>query len=338
MLDISPVYARYLLKEFLRLGENPAALFAGTGLTPLTLQQNDSITLEEFNRVLANSRELLNDQVGLVIGRQVNVMTLGAVGVSAVSAPTLREGLQTIENFSRLHAAQTSVEVRSNLKGVNVLMHFLTDLGDVGRYHAESGALLLQSYIELIGGTRLGDAEFRMHFDEPSYAGAYGQLFHSPVSYGWPTSSLEIARHWLDGPSPYFNAELWHQSQASLGARLQERSGDYNGGYSRYVRSSLRASELPLPSLGDVASGLNMSVRTLTRRLNAESVSFRELRNEVLFEWAKRYLTETRSSVEAISAALGYEAASNFRRAFKTWTGLTPNEFRAREARAQTAR
>jgi len=333
MLSISPVYARYLLQELLRRGEDPSPLFAGTGHTQATLQHSEAIALDDFNRLLENGRGLLNDEVGLIIGHQANVMTLGSVGVAAASAPTLREGLQTIESFSQLHAAQIAVEVRSNLQGVNVLMHFVEDLGDVGRYHAESGALLLQAYIELLSGETLGDAEFRMHFDNPPYAARYEELFHSPISFGWPTSSLELPRHWLDRPSPYFHPELWRQSQASLENRLREHGGTGGDGYSSYVRSCLRASELPLPDLAAVAGRLSMSTRTLNRRLSAEGSSFRELRNAVLCEWAERYLTDSSHSVEAIAAALGYEDASNFRRAFRAWTGSAPGSYRRDAAR-----
>ncbi len=333
MLSISPIYARYILQEFQRRGHNPALLFNGTALTVKSLQNSDAIELEDFNQLLENGRAALNDELGLIIGRQVNVMTLGTVGVAAACAPTLRDGLNTIESFSRLHAAQIAVEVRSNLQGANVLLHFVQDLGDVGRFHAESGALLLQAYAEMVSGESIHDAEFRMHFERPDYAPKYAGLFHSPISFGWPTTSIELPRHWLDLPSPYFHPEPWRQSQLTLEARLREYGSQSGDGYSGYVRSCLRASTLPLPQPAAIAERLNISTRTLNRRLKAEGSSFRELRTGVLCEWAKRYLAESDHSVEAISALLGYEDASNFHRAFRSWTGIAPGSYR-RKCRA----
>ena len=330
MLSISPVYARYVLQEFLRRNLDPSTLFEGTALDPELLLTSDAIGIDDFNRLLENGRGPLDDELGLIIGRQVNVMTLGSVGVAAASAPTLREGLQAIESFSRLHAAQITVEVRSNLQGVTSLLHFVEDLGPVDRFHAESGALLLQSYVEMVGGEPLTDGEFRMHFDKPAYVEKYADLFHSPVSFGWPVSSVELPRHWLDQPSPYYHAELWKQSQVNLETRLREFGSAVGDGYSGYVISSLRASELPLPELTDVAARLNISNRTLNRRLKNEGSSFRGLRSAVLREWAELYLKESGHSVEAIAATLGYGDVSNFRRAFRGWTGLSPGAYRQR--------
>ena len=156
----------------------------------------------------------------------------------------------------------------------------------------------------------------------------YRDHFHSPVSFGWSISSVEVPRHWLDTPSPYFHAELWHQSQVNLESRLREFGSQTNDGYSAFVSSCLRASELPLPDLAAIASRLNVSTRTLNRRLHEEGSSFRDQRNAVLREWAERYLLESSTSTEAIAAILGYGDVSNFRRAFKSWTGESPGTFR----------
>ncbi len=102
----------------------------------------------------------------------------------------------------------------------------------------------------------------------------------------------------------------------------------FTGGYTGFVTTCLRASALPLPELTSVAARLNVSTRTLNRRLQHEGSSYRDLRNAVLREWAERYLEESSYSVEAIAAALGYGDVSNFRRAFRGWTGLSPGAYR----------
>ena len=99
MLSISPVYARYILQEFHRRGEDTAPLFRDTTLTETTLQAGDAIALDDFNQLLTNGRTALQDELGLIIGRQANVMTLGSVGIAAAAAPTLREGLRKCSRY-----------------------------------------------------------------------------------------------------------------------------------------------------------------------------------------------------------------------------------------------
>jgi AraC-like DNA-binding protein len=81
----------------------------------------------------------------------------------------------------------------------------------------------------------------------------------------------------------------------------------------------------------DVAAQMNVSVATLRRRLGQESVSFRELRREVLNETAQRLLLSEKS-VADVSDALGFSEFRAFNRAFKDWNGLTPKAY-VREAR-----
>ena len=43
---------------------------------------------------------------------------------------------------------------------------------------------------------------------------------------------------------------------------------------------------------------------------------------------AEYYLVETSESIENIGVVVGYEDASNFRRAFRAWRGVSPAAFR----------
>ncbi|TMX45000.1 hypothetical protein DA100_04875 [Vibrio sp. Hep-1b-8] len=71
------------------------------------------------------------------------------------------------------------------------------------------------------------------------------------------------------------------------------------------------------------------SERTLRRHLEQCCTSYQQLLNEVRADLAKEYLVGTRLTVEEIAFRLGYSDSANFRRAFKRWTGTTPQHFRA---------
>ena len=81
-------------------------------------------------------------------------------------------------------------------------------------------------------------------------------------------------------------------------------------------------------SFGDVASDLNMSERTLRRKLREENTSFRNLVDQLRMEMAIKYLRDTDLNVEAISESLGFSDAANFRQAFRRWTKAAPHAFR----------
>lgn len=80
--------------------------------------------------------------------------------------------------------------------------------------------------------------------------------------------------------------------------------------------------------LADVAAVLNISIRTLSRRLKEEDTSFKALHNECRLELAKTLLTESSKSIGQISFALGFLNEASFSRYFKQQTDKSPIQYR----------
>ena len=81
-------------------------------------------------------------------------------------------------------------------------------------------------------------------------------------------------------------------------------------------------------TLKAMARHLNMSERTLQRRLTEEGARYRQLHNEWLMGEARKLLREKNLSIESISQLLGYSDVSNFRQAFRRWYGVSPMAYR----------
>jgi AraC-like DNA-binding protein len=82
-----------------------------------------------------------------------------------------------------------------------------------------------------------------------------------------------------------------------------------------------------------VATRLGVSVSTLKRRLKQGGCTYRQLRDGVVEEIAKSALSQTTVPISEIALRVGYSELSAFDRAFRRLTGMTPLEYRAREAR-----
>ena len=89
----------------------------------------------------------------------------------------------------------------------------------------------------------------------------------------------------------------------------------------------------PLGTLSeeDAAATLFMSKRTLARRLEQEGTAYRQIRDKILAQQASSYLRNSDISIDAIAALLNYHDNANFRRAFKRWFQVSPNEYRQQE-------
>jgi AraC-like DNA-binding protein len=98
-----------------------------------------------------------------------------------------------------------------------------------------------------------------------------------------------------------------------------------------FVRGSLQSGHC---SIEHCAAKLGTSVRTLQSQLSEYGFGFAELLEKQRVEQAKKYLEQRHLSLDEVAALLGYSEQSSFGRAFKRWTGLTPQRFRAMQARA----
>ncbi|MCB8818935.1 AraC family transcriptional regulator [Microvirga rosea] len=87
-------------------------------------------------------------------------------------------------------------------------------------------------------------------------------------------------------------------------------------------------------NIGNIASDLGMSPRTLSRRLAEEGHTFSSILDELREVLAKNYLKHTELSISQITWLLGYAEASSFVHAFQRWTGMSPSDARRRISRA----
>ncbi|MAE03294.1 MAG: hypothetical protein CMK25_03465 [Porticoccaceae bacterium] len=73
---------------------------------------------------------------------------------------------------------------------------------------------------------------------------------------------------------------------------------------------------------------LHVSERTLKRRLETESTSFRSILDEIRYLLAREYLAKVELTIADIAQLLNYADTVSFRRAFVRWNELTPNAYR----------
>jgi AraC-like DNA-binding protein len=146
------------------------------------------------------------------------------------------------------------------------------------------------------------------------------------VLFSQSENQLRFDAAWLDR-TPKLGNEITYLAVVELCDRLMEDL-QLRLGLAGKVRQLLLTNLLRPLSFSDVASNLNMSARTLRRKLREEKTSFRNLLDELRMEMAIRYLRETDLTVEHISESLGFSDVANFRQAFRRWTKAAPHKFR----------
>ncbi len=103
------------------------------------------------------------------------------------------------------------------------------------------------------------------------------------------------------------------------------------------VRSAIRAS-VSDPRRPRIARELGMSERTLQRHLVAHGRTFQSVVNDVRRAMAESLLSTTAKPLSEIALLTGFSDQSAFQRAFKSWAGRTPLNFRQAARNAEPAR
>lgn len=134
-----------------------------------------------------------------------------------------------------------------------------------------------------------------------------------------------------DAQRPFLTASdsMWAIFEPQLKQRLQDLT--QRATYTEKVRACLlEILASGQYKIGDVAVRLAVSPRTLQRHLRKEGTSFQQVLDTLREELARNYLAKTEYSSGQIAFLLGYEDPNSFYRAFRAWTGQTPEVVRAR--------
>lgn len=133
-----------------------------------------------------------------------------------------------------------------------------------------------------------------------------------------------------DAQKPFLTANhaMWAILEPAFDKRMEDLTQDAS------FQDQVRACLLEMLASGRysmtcVASELAISNRTLQRRLHQEGTTFQKVLAELRAELACHYLSVTDYSSAEISFLLGYEEPNSFFRAFRAWTGQTPEIVRA---------
>jgi AraC-like DNA-binding protein len=133
-----------------------------------------------------------------------------------------------------------------------------------------------------------------------------------------------------DATKPFLtaNEQMWTMFEPQLNMRMQDLEKEAK------FRERVRACLMEMlasgqHSMADVASRLAVSTRTLQRRLRDENTSFQKELDNLREELARNYLSRSDYTSGQIAFLLGYDDPNSFFRAFRAWTGQTPEYVRA---------
>jgi AraC-like DNA-binding protein len=314
------------------MGLTPAAVLRHSDL-PLTMYTREcELTTAQLFSIWRSVRELGKDPtLGWKGFRDVKSEQFHPTLLAALNARTYRESLERLARYKQLCGAQ---EFRFSEDDAE----FLIEVSWPFAAGEQAPALLLDANFALVvelgrRGTATTLTPKRIELARPEDPeDGLRDYFGCPIEYAARRDVLILRTKTLALPFFAHNEELLRMLAPQLEGQLKAvRSKQTTHERVKWVLKRLLAGNRP--DIGVVARELGMSGRTLQRRISEEGTRFRLLLNETRQELVREYLAD--DSVEIAEAAflLGYEDANSFYRAFRSWTGTTPAEWRTANRR-----
>jgi AraC-like DNA-binding protein len=310
------------------LGADPRRILEKYGIDPRALRDPDFyIDTKSLVDVLEHCSRSFNDSLfGLRLGHHQDPEVFGSVSALCRAASTLKEALESfVDYIPVVHSPQAVLELVEGSDIAELRWHVQSDLGQ-NNQASYKATLLILKLLRQIGGNRFHPsyvnlaADVRPH-DVPELSKQFGCLFRGKAA------ANTIA----------FPAAALHQSVGSSNRLLFRLLGGYLGrvrAASRttivervedYVRGSLSTGSC---SIEHCADKLGTSVRTLQANLSENELRFSDILEKQRIELAKVHLERGELSLDDVADMLGYSEQSSFGRAFKRWTGSTPQRYR----------
>lgn len=255
--------------------------------------------------------------------------SLGLVGFAAVSAATVAEALDTMVKYHALTMPAVEISAVESNSELTLGFELVADFGLSGEFLLECvmGALLIIDQPAYIDG-RLAIDRWDFSYGSQERFKCYEECLQVQINPSQSHNQIVLNKSCLNQPLKSANLNTFHSLQRQL-MSLSEKPVRHLA-FTNKVREVLRqhAASGRYLSLDELADALFKSKRTLTRRLADEGAAYQEILDDIRKQRAMDLLANSDKNIDHICAELGYGSRASFFRAFKSWTGITPRQFR----------
>ncbi|WP_377158417.1 AraC family transcriptional regulator [Roseateles sp. UC29_93] len=326
--NLVPGVARMVLGLAEDRGISPERLCRGLGLSPQDLTMPDVLVSHQQTRALILRAQRMLDEpaLGLAVGARETPVSWGLAGLAMLTCETLGEAV----HYGLERQTQTGSLLEHHVIADGQRVHLsasprLFDL-EIEAFLVEEAFAGSVAVVRAMVGPGFRPLQVDLAYPSGDHHRLYERFFRCPVRFQADEHRLTIEAKWLQARLPGHDRITSGLVRQQLNRLLQVPIGQDD--LIESVANRLRYGLQDAPRQEQLASLVNVSERTLRRRLEQRDTSFRALRDSTRLERARDLLANTTMTISEVAQALGYADARSFRRAFKRWTGQLPTSLR----------
>lgn len=259
--------------------------------------------------------------LGLHLGEEIGPGILGMLGYMMQNSRTLYEALVLVEKFNALHSTMLKYVLRE--VDHTLIIHYEPAIQWQHQYPesvrqsiemAMSGIL---SILQILCGKRISPLKVELAYPKRSIH-EYERIFQSAIHFNAQQNALTFSMNSLMTSVNSYDRSLFAFFNDTLEQKLEmlNNSKPFSAKITHTVITDFKGR---VPSIEIIASHLNMTPRSLQRKLKEEQTSYRQLVTGFKKELANSILSKQDFRVGEVAGILGYSDSSAFRKALKKW-------------------
>lgn len=311
------IFARYedLFRPFLAKLEIPESVFA---------RRDVEVSNRKYAELLETVARNTNPYIGLDLGQNLEARDLGVIAHAMSASATIGEALAVFSRY--LYVLCQSCTLRLDIGEEKVVCTYTVTMlqPDQVRQDVEFTLSMITTMIRKLSGRSFRPLSIDFCHSPFTSTKRHQSLFDCDIVFERRKNRIHFSRKVLDYPVLSADPGLLEALIFFLDSRhfLRSEEGDLLAKVRHLISISLGDG---LPDLNQIASQLGMSGRTLQRKLRDKDFTFADLVDEIRYEIAQDYVSYSEFSLTDVSMMLGYADLSSFSRAFKRWTGISPD-------------
>jgi len=315
-------------------GHDARAIFNQAGLDPVKLGDgNARYRLDHMNELWELVvKETKDPCFGIEVGALWTATTFHALGFTWLASHTLKDALTRLVRYS--HIVNNSLSTKLEVQGANLHLVISTSEDEKLVHYAarDAGMVAVIVMCRLLCGENFAPLEIQVTRKRSLCGDRLEDFVGTNIIYN-SDKNLTVFDHMrAEQRQPTGNSELAKVNDEIAIKYL--KTLDRNS-VAMQVRSKL-IEMMPSGQVAEeiVASELNLSLRSLQRKLGEEKTSFSALYKKIRQDMAGEYIKDSQMSMTEIAFLLGFSEQANFSRAYRRWYGTSPSA--AREAFVNT--
>jgi len=311
-------------------GLDPVRVFATVGLDPHLMDSPENrISFQDFGHLLRACADATGcPHFGLMAVQRYDESSLGTLGYLVRNSPTVGEALGNVQLHLHLNdrgAVLFLLRLDSDRVALcyTIFRHYTPDASLI--YDAALG--MVHKTLRELCGPSWKPLAVQFAHRRPETIRPYWEFFGTRAEFDAKRTAIVFKASWLEHRIAAADPAL----HAILTRTVDQLEVSEPDSFADQVRRALYPMVLSgTATLDRTARLFSLHERTLRRRLEAEGTTFHQLLNQSRFEVAQQLLRETHLPAAEIAAALGYANPGAFSRAFCSWSGKPPRQWRDR--------